>query len=152
MNLTAALQGTFLAVIILAIAAYISYMIGLIVVLRRLDRLTWQAFIPILNYYAQVRAVGAPARWFFLSLTPYLGAVYAGSVAIRLGAIFGKGPAFSLFWLTFGASIGMPILARSPMLNKELYEKPIKLLDIRSIQHKLRHEKYKSTTPSRSRS
>jgi len=113
-------------------------MIGLIRVLRRIDRLTWKAFVPILNYYASVRAVNAPRRWFFYALIPYVGAIYAGSVAVRLGAIFGKGITFSLFWLTFGSPVGMHIIARTPEeINKALLEKRLGILDIRRLRREL---------------
>jgi hypothetical protein len=110
-------------------------MVGLIFVLRRLRRLSWQAFVPLLNYYAQIRAINAPKRWFLLSLPPYVGAVYMGSVAIRLGSVFGRGPAFSLVWLTVGAPVGMFILAfsnRPP--NPDLLREEARLLDIKAVK------------------
>lgn len=122
-------------VAVILVVAYIAYMIGLILVLRRLGRVSWHAFIPLLNYYAQIRAINAPGRWFLLSLPPYIGAAYAGSAAIRLGAIFGRGPAFSLIWLTFGAPIGMFVLAftRRPIDHEILNEKA-HLLDLKAIK------------------
>jgi len=120
---------------VLLVGSYVVYMVGLILVLRRLSRLTWLAFVPLANYYAQVRAINAPRRWFAWSLIPYVGAVYVGSVAIRLGMIFGRGPAFSLVWLTFGAPVGMMILglSRGPV-NVEYLEQTPKLLDVKAIK------------------
>ena len=131
------LKSVGLAAIIIVAFVYLLYMFGLILVLRRLNKMTWQAYIPIFNYYATVRAVGAPGRWFWLSLIPYFGAMYAGTVAIRLGQVFGKRPGFSLFWLTLGAAIGMFVLAFSKtphdekLLNSEIY-----LLNVKSARKK----------------
>ncbi len=138
MDFMAFLQGSAYLALLLVVVSYLSYMIGLIRVLRRIDRLTWKAFVPILNYYASVRAVNAPRRWFFYALIPYVGAIYAGSVAVRLGAIFGKGITFSLFWLTFGSPVGMHIIARTPEeINKALLEKRLGILDIRRLRREL---------------
>lgn len=141
MEVGPALQGGLYLFITLAVAAYISYMIGLYAVLKRLDATAWHAFIPIYNFYALVRAVGAPTLWFFLSFLPYIGVAYAGSVAIRLGAIFGKDAKFSLFWLTFGAFWGMPIIARSETFNVELRDRPLRLLDVRKIKQRQKEDK-----------
>jgi hypothetical protein len=134
--MAAALINIGLAVVIVMVVAYLSYMLGLIFVLRRMGRLTWLAFIPIVNYYAQVRAINAPKRWFLLSMPPYIGAVYAGSVAIRLGAIFGRGPAWSLVWLTLGSPVGMYILAfsRRP-IDVTILDEEAHLLDIKAVKH-----------------
>ncbi len=130
-----------LGVVLVMALAYVAYMIGLILVLRKLGRLSWYAFIPLLNYYAQVRAINAPRRWFLLSLPPYIGAVYAGSVAIRLGSIFGRGPAFSLVWLTIGAPVGMFILAFSKTpINHDILANEAKLIDIKAAKHHAKSE------------
>ena len=123
------------ALFIVMAVAYVAYMIGLIIVLRRMHKLSWMAFVPLLNYYAQVQAIGAPKRWFVLSLPPYIGAVYAGSVAIRLGQVFNRGTAFSLVWLTLGAPVGMFVIAfsKTPM-NEAVLAEPARLLDIKVIK------------------
>jgi hypothetical protein len=132
----AALINVGLAVVVAMVLAYLSYMLGLIFVLRRMGRLTWLAFIPIANYYAQVRAINAPKRWFLLSMPPYIGAVYAGSVAIRLGAVFGRGPGWSLVWLTLGSPVGMFVLAfsRRPA-DLSIIDEEAHLLDIKAVKH-----------------
>jgi len=137
------LQNSFYATLILLIIAYGSYMIGLIRVLRRINKLSWKAFVPVLNYYASVRAVGAPPSWFFFALIPYVGAIYAGSIAVRLGAVFGKRITFSLFWLTFGSPVGMHRIARTPEenINWELLDKRMSILDIRKLRRELRRRK-----------
>lgn len=124
-----------LVVIVAGLVAYLAYMVGLILVLRKLERLSWMAFVPILNFYAQMRALNVPGRWFPFSMMPYVGVVYAGTVAIRLGAVFGRGPGFSLFWLTFGAPVGMFMLAFSKQpLQIDILRDRARLLDVRAIK------------------
>jgi hypothetical protein len=130
---------------VLAVMAvvYVMYMVGLILVLRRLHRLNWQAFVPVLNYYAQVKAVNAPTRWFPLSLLPFLGVVYAGSVAIRVGKAFGRKPFFSVIWLTIGAPLGLFYIALSKRpVNPAVLDEPAQLFDVKAIRRqakRLRH-------------
>jgi hypothetical protein len=121
--------------LVFCVTLYLMYMIGLILVLRRMRKLNWMAFVPLLNYYALMRAVNAPGRWFFLTWVPYLGAAYAGTILIRTGAVFGRGPAFSLFWLTLGSPVGMFRLAftKKP-LDRELLSSRPKLLDIKAMK------------------
>ena len=135
-------------VVIFLVVSYAVYMVGLILVLRRLGRLSWLAFVPLLNYFAQVRAINGPPRWFALSLIPYVGAVYVGSVAIRLGLIFGRGPAFSLVWLTFGAPVGMMILGLSHgPVNQEYLDQPPKLLDVKAIKRQSKTQRPTGIVP-----
>ncbi len=124
---------------ILVAALYGAYMLGLIFVLKRMRRLTWHAFVPFLNYYAEIRAINAPARWFLLTLPPYLGFVYAAAVAIRLGRVFGRNAGFSLTWLIIGAPIGMFVLAfgkHDPDPN--VLSEPAMLLDLKELKKKHR--------------
>ena len=126
-----------IAVVVAGAIAYLAYMVGLVLVLRRLGRLSWMAFVPILNFYAQMRALNAPGRWFGFSMMPYVGAVYAGTVAVRLGKVFGRGPAFSLFWLTVGAPVGMFVLAFSHNpLQLDFLHDEAKLLDIKALKER----------------
>ncbi len=132
-------------VLTIMVVAYLMYMVGLILVLHRLHRLRWQAFIPIVNYYAQVKAVNAPKRWFPLSLLPFLGIVYSGSVAIRVGKAFGRTPFFSVIWLTVGAPLGMLFIAfpKRP-LDLTALDEPAQLFDVKSIRReakRLRRER-----------
>jgi hypothetical protein len=121
--------------VLIGLLLYLNYMIGLILVLRRLGRMSWWAYVPLLNYFAQMRALGAPRRWYLLSCIPYLGAAYAGTIAVRLGQVFGRSTSFSLFWLTLGAPVGMYIIARSKQpLHPELLEHELTLLDIKAIR------------------
>lgn len=124
------------------IIAYFVYMVGLIFVLKRLHRLSWMAFVPVVNYYAQVRSINAPKHWFWGALVPVVGAVYAGSTAIRMGAIFGRGPAFSLVWLTIGAPIGMFVIAlgKAPV-NQDLLNGTPRLLDVKAIKRDAKRHK-----------
>lgn len=131
--------GAGIGLVAIVTLAYLMYMVGLILVLRKLGRLSWLAFVPIANYYAQLRAVNAPRRWFAFALVPYIGAVYAGSAAIRLGRAFNRGPAFSLFWLTFGAPVGMFLIAHSKEpIHPELLEEEATLIDVKAIKRRAR--------------
>jgi hypothetical protein len=136
-NLQTAIINAGLAVVIIGALAYLVYMVGLILVLRKLGRVSWMAFLPLLNYYAQVRALNAPARWFPFAMIPYIGVVYAGTVAIRLGSVFGRGPAFSLVWLTVGAPAGMFMLAFSKEpLHLGVLRDEATLLDIKALKRR----------------
>ena len=140
MRVQSVILGVGIGVVTLVALAYLMYMVGLILVLRKLGRLTWLAFVPIVNYYAQLRAINAPRRWFAFALLPYIGAVYAGTAAIRLGRVFNKGPAFSLFWLTIGAPIGMFMLARTKEpIHPELLNNEATLIDVKSLKRQTRH-------------
>lgn len=153
MNLTStgiidALVAALIAAGAFMIIAYFFYMLGLIFVLKRMHRLTWLAFVPGVNYYAQVRAINAPKSWFWGALVPIAGAVYAGSTAIRLGAIFNRGPGFSLFWLTIAAPVGMFVIAlsREP-INQEYLNGTPRLLDVKAIKRDAKKHKRHDDIP-----
>jgi Family of unknown function (DUF5684) len=144
-NLKATILAVGIGIVIIAVLAYLAYMIGLVLVLKRLKRLSWQAYIPLINYYAQIRAINAPSKWFLISLTPYVGAVYAAAVAIRLGRVFGRSTAWSLTWLVFGAPVGMFIIAlgKTPP-DTGLLSEPAELVDLKKIkQDRARRKKAK---------
>jgi hypothetical protein len=62
-------------------------------------------------------------------------------IAIHLGRIFGRGPGFSLFWLTLGSPIGMFMIARQNFIDTELLNQPAAMLDIKSIRRRLKKAK-----------
>ncbi|MBW4062137.1 hypothetical protein HJC99_06200 [Candidatus Saccharibacteria bacterium] len=129
------LLGVGLVVVIFLAITYVLYTIGLVMVLRRLNHFKWYAFLPFFSYYALIIATGAPKRWFYLSLVPYAGAVYAGSAAIRLGRIFDRGTAFSLFWLTVASPIGLIMIGRQTTpINQAALEETVGLFDIKAIK------------------
>jgi hypothetical protein len=143
-GLQAVLINLGIAFVALCVVLYLSYMIGLIRVLRRLDRLTWLAFIPFVNYFAQLRAIGAPGSWFFLTFIPYFGWIYAGTMAIRYGAIFGRKATFSLFWVTMGAPIGFHMLAATPHYDEQILNSPLKTFDLKTIKRLRRPHRSKT--------
>lgn len=100
---------------ILIVVAIISiwYCVSLTLLLIRLNARWWKGLIPLYNISALVEALKLPKRWFFLSLAPYFGAIYAMAIFYRLGQLWGKNFAFSAFWLTIGAPVGFLMLAFS---------------------------------------
>lgn len=100
-----------LGAFIFLVVAYFVYMAGLSVVLRQLRAPAWRAFIPGYNIMAQIEAVGLPRNWFVKAIVPYVGALYALAIAVRLGRVYGRKPMFSSVWLTFGAPVGMWVIA-----------------------------------------
>ncbi len=117
------------------VLAYFLYMLGLFFVFRRLGANPWPAFVPAYNYIVLIRVLGLPVSWQAAAFVPYLGQIYSIAVGVRLGKIFGKSVAFSSFWLTIGAPIGMPILALSkhkPDLS--VIDEPAPRIDTKKLQ------------------
>lgn len=106
------LLGIGLGLVIFMFLAYLVYIIGLAKVFKQLDIPGWKALIPGYNFYVLIQAMGAPKRWFIVSLVPYIGAVYSLAIALRLGKMFGRGVIFSATWLTIGAPVGIWVIAR----------------------------------------
>lgn len=116
------------------------YCVGLSLVLRKLNKRIWPAFLPIYNYKVLIESLGLPERWFFYSLVPYAGTVYSVAVAERLGKIFSRGFVFSSFWLTIGSPIGMYILGLGKTKpNYEIISSPPPKLS--SIKAKMKRQK-----------
>jgi hypothetical protein len=132
------------SILILAIflATYTIYCIGLSLVFRRLGKRAWPAFIPLFNYKKLIDHLGLPSRWFGYCLIPYAGGIYSIAVADRLGKVFNKNFVFSSFWLTFGSTLGMFVIARSKKeLNiKVINEPPPSLNELkRKLMRKKKH-------------
>lgn len=106
------LNASFAILVIFALT-YLWYCVSLALILAKLKAKWWKAFIPVYNISALVDALGLPKKWFFLSIAPYLGSVYAVAIAYRLGLVWERHFAFSAFWLTLGAPIGFLILVFS---------------------------------------
>lgn len=117
------------------VLAYLVYMLGLGLVFRRLGTKMWLAYIPAYNYLILIRTLGLPKSWQAVALIPYLGPIYSIPIGIRLGKIFGKGPAFSSFWLTIGAPVGMLIIAFSKKpLNLAVIKEPPPTIDTKKLK------------------
>ena len=106
------LNASFAVLLIFALT-YLWYCVSLALLLAKLKARWWQAFIPIYNISALVDVLGLPKKWFFLSIAPYIGSVYAVAIAYRLGMVWGKHFTFSAFWLTIGAPVGFLMLVFS---------------------------------------
>lgn len=144
-----ALKSLGLTAILFFAFAYLLYMIGLSFVFKQLNFPTWQAFIPLYNYYVLIQAVGLPKRWFGLAIVPYAGAVYALAISIRLGKIYHRGIAFSSTWLTFAAPIGMFVIALSKQKrDMSVIKEAPPAIDTRQLQNKIKRRRPKNETTS----
>lgn len=117
------------------VLAYLVYMLGLGLVFRKLNQKMWPAFIPAYNYIVLIRVLGLPKSWQAVALVPYLGPIYSIPIGIRLGKIFGKSAAFSSFWLTLGAPVGMLIIVftKKP-LKLEVIDEPAPTIDTKKLK------------------
>lgn len=103
--------GIGMALVLLSM--FLSYAIGLSKVFHKLGVPRWRAFIPVFGFMTLVRALHLPKHWFFMALIPYVGTIYSLATAERLGKAFDKKLSFSLIWLTYGSSVGMPLIGFS---------------------------------------
>lgn len=106
------LNASFFVLIVFALT-YLWYCVSFAILLSKLKAKWWKAFIPVYNIRILVNSLKLPKRWFYLSIAPYVGSVYAIAIAYRLGQLWGKHFAFSAFWLTIGAPVGFLMLAFS---------------------------------------
>ena len=102
-----------LLILIIFAVTYMWYCVSLALLLARLGAKWWKAFIPIYNISALVNTLKLPKKWFYLSIAPYIGSIYAIAIAYRLGQLWNKHFAFSAFWLTVVAPVGFLMLAFS---------------------------------------
>lgn len=131
------LFGFGIGVLTLLFVMFLAYSIGLSMVFKKFGERRWRAFIPIYNFATLIKVLHLPKRWAAYALIPYAGTIYSMVVAQRLGKSFGKKTSFSLIWLTYGATIGMPVIGFSkkqpnlsvldePTPNIKEFEKTIK--------------------------
>lgn len=107
------LFGFGIGVLTLLFVMFLAYSIGLSMVFKKFGERRWRAFIPIYNFATLIKVLHLPKRWAAYALIPYAGTIYSMVVAQRLGKSFGKKTSFSLIWLTYGATIGMPMMGFS---------------------------------------
>lgn len=101
-------------IILLVIAVtYLWLCVSMSLLFRKINASWWKAFIPLYNISELVRALKLPQKWFYLSIAPYIGSIYAVAIAYRLGQIWNKNFAFSAFWLTIAAPAGFLMLVFS---------------------------------------
>ncbi|MFO0955438.1 MAG: DUF5684 domain-containing protein [Candidatus Saccharibacteria bacterium] len=146
-SLLNALLQILLSVGLTLIIAYCVYMFGLSLVFRRLGTKAWPAYVPAYNYLVLIRVLGLPKSWQAVAFVPYVGQIYSVAIGIRLGKIFGKGIAFSSFWLTLGAPIGMIVLAfsRKP-LDMSVIKEPAPHIDTKKLQKAMQGKKKAKVT------
>jgi len=70
----------------------------------------WGAIIPIYNTYVLVKIAGFHGATILLFLIPIVNLIFGIVVAIKVGAAFGKGGAFSFFLLWLFSIIGYLIV------------------------------------------
>jgi hypothetical protein len=85
---------------------YLIVVIALWPVFRKAGFPGWGALIPIYNTYVLVKIAGFHGATVLLFLIPVVNVVWGIVVAIRVGAAFGKGGAFSFFLLWLFSIIG----------------------------------------------
>ncbi len=134
-SLLNALLQILLSVGLTLIIAYCVYMFGLSLVFRRLGTKAWPAYVPGYNYLVLIRVLGLPKSWQAVAFVPYVGQIY------------GKGIAFSSFWLTLGAPIGMIVLAfsRKP-LDMSVIKEPAPHIDTKKLQKAMQGKKKPKVT------
>lgn len=88
------------------VVGYIILVIALWPVFTKAGFPGWGAIIPIYNTYVLVKIAGFHGATILLFLIPIVNVVWGIVVAIRLGAAFGKGGAFSFFLLWLFSIIG----------------------------------------------
>lgn len=134
-----------IGVAIVLLIMFLSYAVGLAKVFSKLGEPKWKAFIPVFGFMTLVRALHLPRRWFFMALIPYVGTIYSLATAQRLGKAFDKKPSFSFVFLTYGSSVGMPIIGfskRQP--DKKVLDEPTpNLKELEATIKKMRKKKPK---------
>jgi hypothetical protein len=80
------------------------------------------ALIPIVNVFILVKIAGMSAWWALLYLIPIVNIIFGIVVAVKVGAAFGKGGAWSFFLLWLIAFIGYFILG----FGDAKYTKPVR--------------------------
>ncbi|MFC5502418.1 DUF5684 domain-containing protein [Lysinimonas soli] len=93
-----------------SLVGYIILVIALWPVFRKAGFPGWGAIIPIYNTYVLVKIAGFHGATVLLFLIPIVNLVFGIIVAIRIGAAFGKGGAFSFFLLWLLSIIGYLII------------------------------------------
>jgi hypothetical protein len=89
---------------------YILTVIALWPVFRKAGKPGWGALIPIYNSYLLVKIAGFHGATILLYLIPIVNIVFSIIVAVKVGAAFDKGGAFSFFLLWLLAIIGYLIV------------------------------------------
>lgn len=125
-----------LLAIFLIFAYFIVFSIGLAQVFREAKVPVWRAFCPVFNFMFLVDLTGLPRKFFWYSLLPYVGAIYAFGVMNRLAQAYGKSILFTSVWLTFASAVGIHVLQRGTTLDKTPFSEPAP--DIESIKASLK--------------
>lgn len=123
------LAGIGLVTIMVIFAYFLTFCFGLARVFHQAGVPRWKAFVPAFNFMFLVDLIGLPRVFFWMSLVPYFGTLYAFAVMNRLAEAYDRNIVFTSVWLTFAAAIGLHILPYHRKLDSAVFEKPAPSLD-----------------------
>lgn len=82
------------------LAIFVIYVIGLWKVFEKAGQKGWLAIIPILNLYVMIKIAGREGWWLILMLIPCVNIVVIAVVSIDIAKAFGKSEAYGIgLWL-----------------------------------------------------
>ncbi len=106
---------------VLALTYYVLLAVAMWRVFSKAGYLGILAFIPIVNWFIQVKIAGFSAWWGLLALIPIVNVVFTIIVAVRIGRGFGHGAFFSFLLLWLIAPVGYFIIG----LSSDRYTRPV---------------------------
>lgn len=106
---------------VLALTCYVLLAVAMWRVFSKAGYLGILAFIPVVNWFIQVKIAGFSAWWGLLVLVPIVNIVFSIIVAVRIGRGFGHGAFFSFLLLWLIAPVGCFIIG----LSSDRYTRPI---------------------------
>ena len=106
---------------VLALTYYVLLAVAMWRVFSKAGYLGILAFIPVVNWFIQVKIAGFSAWWGLLVLVPIVNIVFSIIVAVRIGRGFGHGAFFSFLLLWLIAPVGYFIIG----LSSDRYTRPI---------------------------
>lgn len=118
---TADLTGLYAVSGVISLAWYVLVAVALWKVFAKAGYPGILAIIPIVNLFILVKIAGYSAWLGLLYLIPIVNIVFSIIVAFRVGRGFGKGGAFSFFFLWLLAFVGYFIIG----FGKATYSKPV---------------------------
>jgi len=104
------LSGYTTASILISVWTYVITVIALWPVFAKAGIAGWSALIPILNTYVLVKIAGHHGALTFVFFVPLVNLIVSVVVALGCGRAFGKGAAFSFFFLWLLSPLGYLII------------------------------------------
>ncbi|MEI6481483.1 MAG: DUF5684 domain-containing protein [Candidatus Saccharibacteria bacterium] len=133
--------------IVFWLSYFFSFCYGLAKIFHQAGIARWKAFIPVFNFAFLVDLTGLPRSYFWLSLVPWIGTVYAFMCVMRLAKAYGKDIIFTSAWLTLAIPIGLNVLTlNKATIDTSVFSEPIMNLDeLKKIMKKSKSKKSKAT-------